>query len=106
MTPATMRGPRGPNRTTKRSFVMQSATVCSELVLSKSGVAVLDGVVSLRRERNRLVVSDGYGRLRRERHFSRISDLRRLVILGNGSLTIDAIEWLAGVGVPWTVVRH
>jgi CRISPR-associated endonuclease Cas1 len=62
---------------------------------------VVDGFgVSVRVERSRLVVTDGAGRNRRERRYGRAtSEISRLVVLGgSGSLSLDAVRWLADVG--------
>src|SRR5437867_9867904 len=53
-------------------------------------------------ERGHLVVEDGMGGERRRDRFSRIDrDLKRVVIIGSaGTISLDAIRWLHGVGVP------
>jgi CRISPR-associated endonuclease Cas1 len=53
--------------------------------------------------RGQLVVHDGYGRDRRERRYSRAtSKLARLVVLGHaGYITLEAIRWLADLGIPY-----
>jgi CRISPR-associated endonuclease Cas1 len=53
-------------------------------------------------ERGRLVVNDGFGRDRRQRRYSRAtSKLARLVVLGHaGYITLEAIRWLADLGIP------
>src|SRR5207245_9900095 len=52
--------------------------------------------------RGLLVVEDGVGEDRRKGRFSRIDrDLTRIVIVGHGgTVSLDAIAWLQGVGVP------
>src|SRR5689334_17566313 len=67
-----------------------------------AGVLVLDGYgVRLRVERGRLEASDGIGRSRRSGSFPRAaSGLRRVVVIGHtGSMTLDAMRWLADTGV-------
>jgi CRISPR-associated endonuclease Cas1 len=64
-------------------------------------IVVVDGFgVSVRVERSRLVVTDGAGRNRLERRYGRAtSEISRLVVLGgSGSLSLDAVRWLADVG--------
>jgi CRISPR-associated endonuclease Cas1 len=53
--------------------------------------------------RGQLVVRDGCGRDRRERRYTRVtSKLARLVVLGHsGFISLQAIRWLADVGVPY-----
>jgi len=66
------------------------------------GTLVLDGYgIRVTVERRHLVVSDGVGRQRRSGRFARAtSQLRRLIILGHsGYLTLEALRWLADVGV-------
>ena len=81
---------------------MQPTTLPIPLAVSKSGVCVVDGYgIRLRVERGRLVISDGVGPHRRESRFARATvDFRRLVLLGHtGFVTLDALRWLADVGV-------
>jgi CRISPR-associated endonuclease Cas1 len=64
-------------------------------------IVVVDGYgVSVRVTRGELRIDDGLGRNRRERRYSRAtSKLARLVVLGgSGSLSLDAIRWLADIG--------
>src|SRR5437867_9030495 len=53
-------------------------------------------------ERGHLLVEDGVGADRRRFVFSRVDQqLKRLVIIGHaGIISLDAIRWLHGVGVP------
>jgi CRISPR-associated endonuclease Cas1 len=70
--------------------------------VSRSGVCVVDGYgVKIRVERGRLVISDGIGPLRRESRFTRATHgIRRLVLIGHtGFVSLDAIRWLADVGI-------
>lgn len=81
---------------------MQTKLTSTPLAISKSGVCVVDGYgISLRIERGRLVISDGIGAHRRESRFARATiDFRRLVVLGHtGFITLDALRWLADVGI-------
>jgi len=54
-------------------------------------------------ERGRLVVCDGIGEQRRERAYPRIGpELSRLVVLAqDGSISLAAMRWLAGLGIPY-----
>jgi CRISPR-associated endonuclease Cas1 len=64
-------------------------------------IVVVDGFgVTVKVARSRLVIADGAGRNRRERRYGRAtSKLARLVVLGgSGTLSLDAIRWLADVG--------
>lgn len=67
------------------------------------GVVVLRGY-SLRVavERGHLVIEDQTLGVRRETRLSRVDrEIRRLIVLGSsGSITLDAIKWLDGVGLP------
>jgi CRISPR-associated endonuclease Cas1 len=66
-------------------------------------VVVLTGYgVQIAVKRGDLVVEDGIAGRRRRQRFSRVdSDLKRLVIIGHsGHITLDAIAWLQGLGVP------
>lgn len=81
---------------------MQTQPTPGRLAPSPSGVLVVDGYgVRLRVDRSRLIVADGIGRTRRVAQFPRAgSGIRRLVILGHtGSITFDALRWLADVGI-------
>lgn len=81
---------------------MQPQPTPGGLVPSSSGVLVVDGYgVRLCVEHGRLVVADGIGRVRRLAQFPRAgSRIRRLVVLGHtGSITFDALRWLADVGI-------
>src|SRR5213078_4322193 len=53
-------------------------------------------------ERGHLLVEDGVGADRRRFVFSRVDEqLKRLVIIGHaGTISLDSIRWLHGVGVP------
>lgn len=67
------------------------------------GVLLLSGYgIRVQVERGHLMVEDGIGRDRRWARFSRLDqDLKRLVIVGHtGYVTLEAIRWLHGVGVP------
>jgi CRISPR-associated endonuclease Cas1 len=67
---------------------------------TRGELVVADGYgVQLRVQRRQLVVEDGIGRSRRRRVFSRSDRLMRLVVLGgSGSLSLEALRWLADVG--------
>jgi CRISPR-associated endonuclease Cas1 len=67
------------------------------------GVLVLAGYgIRLAVERGHLVAEDGISDQRRRHRFSRVDvDLKRVVVVGqSGLVTLDAIAWLQGVGVP------
>src|SRR5688572_11738561 len=67
----------------------------------RNGVLVLFGYgIDVRVWRGHLRVEDGIGYERREGLLHRAtSGLKRLVIIGHtGTITLDAIRWLAGVG--------
>ncbi len=71
----------------------------------KSGVLMVTGYgCSLRVERGHLLVEDGLGKVRWQARFSRLDrELKRILILGHaGTISLDAIRWLNGVGVPLT----
>lgn len=81
---------------------MQTEIRTTPITVSKSGVCVVDGyALRLAVERGRLVISDGIGPQRRKSHFARaVVGIRRLVVLGHtGFITLDALRWLADVGV-------
>jgi CRISPR-associated endonuclease Cas1 len=64
-------------------------------------IVVVDGYgVAVRVDRSQLVITDGAGRTRRARRYARAtSKIAGLVVLGgSGSLSLDAIRWLADVG--------
>jgi CRISPR-associated endonuclease Cas1 len=70
-------------------------------------VIVADGFgVSVRVERGQLLITDGTGRERRQRRFGRAtSEIQRLVVIGgSGSVTLDAIRWLADTGAALVCV--
>lgn len=72
---------------------------------SKSGVLVIDGYgIRVRVERGHLVVADGIGPHRRQGRFARATPgFVRLAILGHsGYVALDALRWLADVGIGWT----
>jgi CRISPR-associated endonuclease Cas1 len=72
-----------------------------------SAVCIVDGHgISIGTASGRLKVSDGIGTHRRERIYSRANHgLARLVVLGtSGTLSIEAVRWLDGAGIPWTVI--
>ncbi len=68
-----------------------------------AGVLVLRGyALSLRVERGHLVIEDESLGLHRKIRISRIDrEVRRLIVIGSsGAITLDAIKWLDGVGLP------
>jgi len=69
----------------------------------RDGICVVDGYgLRVAVERRHLVIADGIGRARRVRRFARGDrSLRRVVVIGNsGTLSLDALRWLADVKVP------
>src|SRR5215208_979122 len=69
---------------------------------------VLDGVgVSLRVNRGQLICADGEGQERRERRISRnqaaAGQIRRLLILGDGMITTEAMAWCHNLGIGLVV---
>src|SRR5215218_4596119 len=69
---------------------------------------VLDGVgVSLRVNRGQLVCADGEGDQRRQRRISRkqatAGQIRRLLLLGDGMITTEAMAWCHNLGVALIV---
>jgi CRISPR-associated endonuclease Cas1 len=80
---------------------IDSVAVWPEELVPPGGVLVLSGYgLSVRVWRGRLRVADGIGRDRREAIVHRATGrLRRLVVLGHtGSVSLEAIHWLADVG--------
>ncbi|HLM21748.1 MAG TPA: CRISPR-associated endonuclease Cas1 [Propionibacteriaceae bacterium] len=69
---------------------------------------ILDGVgVSLRVNRGQLICADGEGQERRERRISRnqaaAGQIRRLLILGDGMITTEAMAWCHNLGIGLVV---
>jgi len=70
-------------------------------------VCVVDGHgVSVTTSSGRLKVCDGIGTHRRERIYSRASHgLARLVVMAStGAVSIEAVRWLEGAGIPFVVL--
>lgn len=73
-----------------------------------SGCCVVDGHgMKVSVHRGHLVVVDGLGPYRRERRYARATHgLSRVVIVGgSGSLTLDALRWLDGLGIHLLVLE-
>jgi CRISPR-associated endonuclease Cas1 len=86
---------------------IDSVAVWPEELVPPGGVLVLSGYgLSVRVWRGRLRVADGIGRARREAIVLRATGrLRRLVVLGHtGSVSLEAIRWLADVGAGFVQV--
>jgi CRISPR-associated endonuclease Cas1 len=69
----------------------------------REGICVVDGYgLRVAVERRHLVIADGIGRARRLRRFARgDKSLRKVVVIGNsGTISLDALRWLADVKVP------
>jgi CRISPR-associated endonuclease Cas1 len=86
-----------PARQAERRRDWQQPTTMAR---TRGELVVADGYgIQLKVLRRQLVVEDGVGRSRRRRSFSRSDRLARLVVLGgSGSLSLDALRWLADVG--------
>jgi CRISPR-associated endonuclease Cas1 len=101
--PTTVRAPARADLDTARVTDLLADTYTFRR--SRTGVCVVDGYgIVVRVERGRLVVADGTGAHRREQRYGRATHgLRRLLIIGHtGTITLDAIRWLADTRVPWT----
>jgi CRISPR-associated endonuclease Cas1 len=71
---------------------------------SKSSVCIADGFgIRVFIRRRHLVVQDGIGSHRRERSFARATaGLKRLIVLGHeGFVTLEALRWLADLGIAF-----
>jgi len=82
---------------------MRSHAPDATRLTTQNGVLTLSGYgLRLAVERGHLAVEGGVGDERRKARFSRIDrDLTRIVIVGHsGTISLDAIAWLQGVGVP------
>lgn len=78
-----------------------------EPIAVRNGVLVLTGYgLDIRVERGQLQVRDGIGRHRREGRIHRATGrLRRVVVLGHtGTITLDAIRWLADIGAGYVQI--
>jgi CRISPR-associated endonuclease Cas1 len=69
----------------------------------RKGVLTLTGYgLRIAVERGHLVVEDGVADERRRGRFSRVSKLRRLVVLGHaGTVTLEALRWLRDIGAAF-----
>jgi len=84
-----------------------ASSIDREKAVVRNGVLVLAGYgVRMAVERGHLIVADGIGRERREGRVPRASrDLRRLVVLGHaGTVSLEALRWLADVGAAFVQV--
>lgn len=73
----------------------------------RTGVCIVEGYgVSVAVHHGRLVVRDGLPRERRERIIPRVQPrFGRLVMLGHaGTITLEALRWLADVGISFTQI--
>jgi CRISPR-associated endonuclease Cas1 len=76
-------------------------------ITARNGVLVLTGYgIRVAVERGHLTVADGIGRARREGRFARATgDIRRLVVVGHtGTVSFDALRWLADVGAAFVQI--
>lgn len=86
---------------------IDSARAWPDEVIPSGGIWVLSGYgLTIRVWRGRLRVSDGIGHRRREVLIHRATGrLRRLVVLGHtGSVSLEAIRWLADVGAGYVQI--
>lgn len=69
----------------------------------RNGVLILSGYgLRIAVERGHLVVEDGIAEDRSSGRFSRVTKLRRLIVLGHsGSLSLEALRWLRDVGASF-----
>jgi len=70
-------------------------------------ICVVDGMgLSIRVDRNHLVITDGLGPFRRERRFHKATHgLTRLVVLGqSGSVSLDALRYCDRLGIALVVI--
>ncbi len=70
-------------------------------IVCESGVVVLDGyAIGVSVNRGQLALADGIATHRRRATFAKATcKLKRLVVVGHtGSVTLDALRWLADVG--------
>ncbi|SRR5579883_730449 len=75
----------------------------------RRGVLALSGYgLRITVERGHLTVTDGAGRDRRRGRFSRVTpELRRLIIRGtSGTISLDALGWLAAIGAHVVQLDH
>ncbi len=73
----------------------------------KNGVLVVSGYgVRIAVERGQLVVSDGFAAERREGRYHRaLSRLKRVVVIGHtGTISLEALRWLYGVGAAFVQI--
>src|SRR5713101_6848710 len=71
---------------------------------SRAGVCVADGYgIRIHVRHGQLVVNDGVGRTRRERAYPRVRPgISRLLVLGRaGTITLEAMRWLADLGIGY-----
>lgn len=90
-----------------RSFEKTSPVEMTYSAISRGPVCIVDGVgLSIRVERNHLVVSDGIGRNRRERRYHKATHgLSRIVVLGgSGIVSLDALRYCDRLGLALAVI--
>ena len=78
----------------------------SSLALTRNGVLTLCGYgLRIAVERGHLGVEDCVGQERRRARFSRISKLKRLVVLGHaGTVSLAALRWLRDIGAAFVQI--
>jgi CRISPR-associated endonuclease Cas1 len=74
--------------------------------IPKKGILTLSGYgLRIAVERGHLVFEDGVGRERRQGRLSRVSQLKRLVVLGHaGTISLEALRWLRDVGAGYVQI--
>lgn len=72
--------------------------------LPGGGIVVADGFgLRVRVEKGALEVADGVGEHRRTRRYEKVSAPSRLVVVGEGAITTDALAWCSALGVAVVV---
>jgi CRISPR-associated endonuclease Cas1 len=68
-------------------------------------VVVVDGHTGwVRIERGHLAIGDGVAENQRERRFSKVAPPERLVVVGEGTISVEALRWLHRLGVSVVVL--
>jgi CRISPR-associated endonuclease Cas1 len=89
---------------------MQSETsALFDSLTPNAGVCVADGFgIRVFIRRRHLVIQDGLGSHRRERAFAKATaGIKRLVVLGHeGFVTLEALRWMADLGIAFIQIDH